>query len=87
MNDATFYEGDVVVAKDEFLNEGETLKDTVGLVLSHNPENDYMVLGVLDPEKYAIPPTFSVRGEYYRKITGKEIEEWGIVLPEKEPER
>jgi len=50
----------------------------VGIVIDYNPENDYLVLGTLHPEKYAIPPTFSMRGEYYRHVTEDEIKEWKI---------
>lgn len=74
-----FKEGDVVVAKDGFLDKEETPEDTLGLVLDYNPENDYLLLGVLHPEKYAIPPTFSMRGECYRKITTQEKQIWNII--------
>lgn len=70
--------GDIVVAKDGFLEKYETLQDTLGIVIDYNPENDYLILGTLHPEKYAIPPTFSMRGEYYRHVTEDEIKEWGI---------
>lgn len=73
-----FNKGDIVVAKDGFLDKDETLQDTAGIVIDYNPENDYLVLGTLHPEKFAIPPTFSRRGEYYRHITEDEIKEWGI---------
>ena len=63
-----FAHGDIVIAKDEFLAPYETAEDTIGIVLSYNPNNDYLVLGVLNPEKYAYPPTFSRRGCYYRKF-------------------
>lgn len=74
-----FNRGDIVVAKDGFIGDHEALQDTVGIVIDHNPINDYLVLGVLHPENYAIPPTFSMRGEYYRKITDNEAHEWGLV--------
>ena len=76
-----FNQGDVVVALDEFVEKekGETLEDTLGLVLDYNPENDYLLLGSLHPEKYAIPPTFSMRGEYYRHITSEEKIAWNII--------
>ena len=73
-----FNKGDIVVAKDGFLNKNETLQDTAGIVIDHNPENDYLVLGTLHPEKYAVAPTFSMRGEYYRHATEEEMEEWEI---------
>ena len=76
-----FNKGDVVVALNEFVEKekGETLEDTLGLVLDYNPENDYLLLGSLHPEKYAIPPTFSMRGEYYRLITAEEKVAWNII--------
>ena len=74
-----FKKGDVVVAKDEFLGERETLQSTAGLVLEYYPENDYLLLGSLHPEKYAIPPTFPGRGEYYRHITEQEKRNWNII--------
>ena len=73
-----FEKGDVVVAKDQFLDDGETLQDTVGIVLDYNPANDLLILGTLHPEKYAIPPRFSMCGEFYRLITDAEKEMWEI---------
>ena len=67
-----FKKGDIVVAKDGYLDKGETLKDTAGIVINYTPENDYLVLGVLHPENYAIAPTFSMRGCFYRLITSEE---------------
>ena len=74
----TLNKGDIVVAKDGFLDKGETLQDTLGVVIDYNPDNDYLVLGTLHPEKYTIPPTFSMRGEYYRHITDEEKLDWNI---------
>lgn len=74
-----FNKGDVVVARDRYLDKGETLQDTAGIVLSYNPENDYLVLGTLHPEEYAIAPTFSMRGCFYRLITEQERLAWGVV--------
>ena len=71
--------GDVVVAKDEYLDKDETVRDTLGLVVRYNPDNDYLLLGSLHPEKHAIPPTFSMRGECYRKITETEMKEWKFI--------
>lgn len=73
-----FKKGDVVVAKDGYLDKGETLQDTIGLVIDYNPDNDYLLLGVINPEKYAISPTFSMRGCYYRHITDEEKQKWNI---------
>lgn len=73
-----FKKGDIVIAKDKFLEEGESLKDTLGIIIDYNPENDYLLLGVLHPEKFDIPPTFSMRGEFYRKVTDTEMIEFGI---------
>lgn len=74
-----FNKGDVVVAKNEYLGKNETLQDTIGVVISYNSDNDYLVLGVLHPENYAIAPTFSMRGEFYRPVTKQECTSWNIV--------
>ena len=71
-------QGDIVVAKDGYLDNGETLQDTLGIVVSYNPDNDYLILGTLYPERYALPPTFSMRGEYYRLVTDEEKAQWNI---------
>ena len=73
-----FKKGDVVCAKDEFIAPHEILKDTAGIVVSYNPENDYLVLGEIHPEKHAIPHTYSMRGEFYRPITDREMKEFGL---------
>ena len=73
-----FNKGDVVVAKDGYIDKHETLQDTAGIVIDYNPDNDYLVLGTLHPEKYAIPPTFSMRGCFYRHIKDEERREWNI---------
>lgn len=72
----TFEKGSVVVAKDEYVERHETLRETAGIVIDHNPDNDFLLLGVLNPERYAIAPTFSMRGEYYRRATPEELAEW-----------
>ena len=72
----TFEKGSVVVAKDEYVERHETLRETAGIVIDHNPDNDFLLLGVLNPERYAIAPTFSMRGEYYRLATPEELAEW-----------
>ena len=74
-----FTKDDIVVAKDDYLDKGETLKSTVGVVIEYNPDNDYLILGVIHPEKYAIPPTFSRRGCFYRLVTERERREWCAV--------
>lgn len=74
-----FKKNDIVVAKDGFLDKGETLKDTVGIVLDYNPQNDMLVLGSLHPEKYALPPRFSMRGEFYRPVNSQELKDWGLL--------
>ena len=74
-----FTKDDIVVAKDDYLDKGETLESTVGVVIEYNPDNDYFILGVIHPEKYAIARTFSRRGCFYRQITAKERQAWGIV--------
>ncbi|MDY6295343.1 MAG: hypothetical protein SPL45_03485 [Schwartzia succinivorans] len=42
------------------------------------PDNDYLVLGTLHPERFAIPPVSSVCGAFYRHITEQEKLEWNI---------
>ena len=69
-----FVKGDIVVAKEEFLDKGETVKDTLGVVLDYNKSNDYLLLGVLHPKQYGIAPTFSMRGCFYRKVNDGEFE-------------
>ena len=73
-----FKKGDVVVAKDGFLDKGESLQDTAGLVVDYFPDNDYLVLGTLHPERFAIPPISSACGAFYRHITEQEKLEWNI---------
>ena len=73
-----FKAGEVVVAKDEYIEPHETKESTAGIVLEYNPQNDYLALGVLHPENYAIPPSFSMRGCFYRRATPQELKEWGI---------
>ena len=60
LKDIVLKKGDIVVAKDGFLDKGETLQDTLGIVIDYNPENDFLVLGTLHPEKYALPHTYSM---------------------------
>ncbi len=69
--------GDVVVSRKEYLADYETEKDTLGIVLDYNPDNDYLLLGTSDPSRYAISSTFSMRGCYYRLATNKEKKTWG----------
>ena len=73
-----FDKNDIVVAKDGYLDKHETLRDTVGIVLSYNPDNDYLELGALNAEKYALPPIFCMRGCFYRHITDAEKSTWNI---------
>lgn len=73
-----FTKGNIVVAKNEYIRKGETLQETAGLVLDYNPDNDYLHLGVLHPEEYAIAPTFSMRGSCYRLLKESEAQKWGI---------
>ena len=49
------------------------------IVVDYNPENDFLVLGNLHPEKYALPHTYSMRGEFYRLVTDKEKRDWDLV--------
>jgi hypothetical protein len=73
-----FKKGDVVVAKDDFLNPGETLKDTLGVVVSYNPDNDYLVIGEIFKGNHFFNHTFSARGEFYRLVTPKELKEFDL---------
>lgn len=66
--DAIFKAGDVVRAKKEWLAEYETQEDTIGIVVDYNPENDYLKVGVLNPQDYAFPPILNARGCYYELI-------------------
>ena len=63
-----FKPGDVVQAKAEFLGPHETQLSTRGIVIDYNPHNDYLQIGVLNPQDYAFPPIFNGRGEYYEVV-------------------
>ena len=67
---------DLVVAKDEYLEGTETTQSTLSVVLEYNPESDRLVLGVLHPEKYGVPPQFVHGGQFYRHITEDERAAW-----------
>ena len=67
-----FNKGDIVQAKKEWLAPHETQESTMGIVVDYNPNNDYLQIGVLNPQDYAFPPIFNARGEYY-EIANKEI--------------
>ena len=63
-----FKKGDVVQAKKEYLEVYETQENTMGVVVDYNPENDYLQIGVLNPQDYALPPIFNGRGCYYELV-------------------
>lgn len=63
-----FKKGDIVQAKKEYLATYETQQDTRGIVVDYNPENDYLKVGVLNPQDYAFPPIFDARGCYYELV-------------------
>ena len=63
-----FKKGDIVQAKKEWLDSYETQEDTIGIVIDYNPDNDYLQIGVLNPQDYAIPPVFNTRGFYYELV-------------------
>ena len=63
-----FKKGDIVQAKKEWLDKNETQKSTMGIVIDYNPDNDYLKIGVLNPQDYAIPPIFNARGCYYEVV-------------------
>lgn len=75
---ADFKKGDVVVAKPEFIAAHETPEDTLGIVIDYNPDNDYLLLGEIHPEKHAIPHTYSMRGEFYRLVKPEEYNDFGL---------
>lgn len=63
-----FKKGDVVQAKKEWLASYETQESTMGIVVDYNPDNDYLQVGVLNPQDYAFPPILNARGEYYEIV-------------------
>lgn len=63
-----FKQGDVVQAKKEWLADYETQESTMGIVVDYNPDNDYLKVGVLNPQDYAFPPILNARGEYYELV-------------------
>lgn len=63
-----FKKGDVVRAKKEYLGANETQESTMGIVIDYNPENDYLKLGVLNPQDYAFPPVSNMQGCYYELV-------------------
>ena len=67
-----FKKGDVVQAKKEWLADYETQESTMGIVVDYKPSNDYLQVGVLNPQNYAFPPIFCTRGEYYELVKIKE---------------
>lgn len=67
-----FNKGDIVQAKKEWLAPHETQESTIGIVVDYNPTNDYLQIGVINPQDYAFPPILNARGEYY-EIVKKEI--------------
>lgn len=64
-----FHKGDLVQAKKEWLAPYETQESTIGIVVDYNPNNDYLQIGVLDPQNYAFPPIFNGRGCYYERAS------------------
>lgn len=68
MKMAMFQKGDIVQAKKEWLAPYETQEDTMGIVVDYNPNNDYLQIGVLNPQDYALPPIFNGRGCYYEVV-------------------
>ena len=63
-----FKKGDIVQAKKEYLADYETQEDTMGIVVDYNENNDYLQIGVLNPQDYALPPIFNGRGCYYEIV-------------------
>ena len=63
-----FKKGDIVQAKQEYLAPNETQESTMGIVVDYNEDNDYLKVGVLNPQDYAIPPIFNGRGCFYEIV-------------------
>ena len=63
-----FKKGDIVQAKKEFLDKNETQKDTMGVVVDYSSYNDYLQVGVLNPQDYFLPPIFNARGSCYEIV-------------------
>lgn len=63
-----FSKGDIVQAKKEFLAPHETQESTMGIVVDYNEDNDYLQVGVLNPQDYALPPIFNARGCFYELV-------------------
>ena len=63
-----FKKNDIVQAKKEWLAPYETQSSTMGIVVDYNPNNDYLQIGVLNPQDYAFPPILNARGEYYEIV-------------------
>jgi hypothetical protein len=67
-----FKKGDVVQAKKEWLEPNETQESTIGIVVDYYPENDYLKIGVLNPQDYVFPPVLNARGCYYETVNLEE---------------
>lgn len=63
-----FKKGDIVQSKKEYLASYETQEDTMGVVIDYNEETDYLKVGVLNPQDYALPPIFNARGCFYEIV-------------------
>lgn len=63
-----FKKGDVVQSKKEWLEPHETQEMTMGIVVDYNEDNDYLQVGVLNPQDYVFPPIFNGRGCYYELV-------------------
>lgn len=63
-----FKKGDVVWAKLQYLGPNETQEKTMGVVVDYNPDNDYLKLGVLNPQDYAFPPISNMQGRFYELV-------------------
>ena len=72
MEKVIFKKGDLVQAKKEFLADYETQADTMGIVVDYNECNDYLQIGVLNPQDYALPPIFNGRGCFYELVNVEE---------------
>lgn len=63
-----FKKGDIVQAKKEFLASYETQESTMGIVVDYTLDNDYLKVGVLNPQDYAFPPILNARGCFYEIV-------------------
>jgi len=76
-----FKPGDIVIAKDEYLESNESADSTIGFVDVYMQHNDYLVVKSLQHiatrllnRSYALTPVSNTRGKFYRKATAEDIQ-------------